>query len=298
MNLRDLEAFMAVVDTGSIGAAARRLNLTQPAVTRRVQNLEQDLGAPLLRRESKPPRLTIDGEIVAVSGRQVLRAVDDLRAGVAAEGEPNGQLRLGVAQAVGDLALGKPIGALRAAYPQLAVQLVSGWTRTLLAQVGGGGLDAAAILLREGVAPPADVAGHPVSREEIVVVAAKRLALPPAARLSDLRGHAWVLNPEGCGYRTAIRRALEREGAAFTVAVDIIGLDPQLSTVAEGVGLGLVPKRVLATSRFRDVLQAVALEDFQFGVTIWVVGGRALGRLAAPVTCFRDALAAALAVDA
>ena len=133
MNLRDLEAFMAVVDTGSIGAAARRLNLTQPAVTRRVQNLEQDLGAPLLRRESKPPRLTIDGEIVAVSGRQVLRAVDDLRAGVAAEGEPIGQLRLGVAQAVGDLALGKPIGALRAAYPQLAVQLVSGWTRTLLA---------------------------------------------------------------------------------------------------------------------------------------------------------------------
>ena len=56
-----------------------------------------------------------------------------------------------------------------------------------------------------------------------------------------------------------------------------------------------MPKRVLATSRFRDVLQAVALEDFRFGVTIWVVAGRALGRLAAPVACFRDALAAALA---
>ena len=56
MNIPDLDAFIAVVETGSIGGAARRLNLTQPGVTRRVQALEQTLGTALLDRRSKPPR--------------------------------------------------------------------------------------------------------------------------------------------------------------------------------------------------------------------------------------------------
>ncbi|OXH82922.1 LysR family transcriptional regulator, partial [Burkholderia multivorans] len=54
MNTRDLQAFVAVVDSGSMVAAATRLHLTQPGLTRRVQNLETLLGVPLLDRQSKP----------------------------------------------------------------------------------------------------------------------------------------------------------------------------------------------------------------------------------------------------
>jgi len=61
MNTRDIEAFLAVVDTGSIVGAAQRLNLTQPGVTRRVQNLEQNLGIDLLDRQSKPLKPTAAG---------------------------------------------------------------------------------------------------------------------------------------------------------------------------------------------------------------------------------------------
>jgi DNA-binding transcriptional LysR family regulator len=52
MNIHDLEAFVAVVETGSIVGASARLNLTQPGVTRRVQNLEEQLATPLLDRQS------------------------------------------------------------------------------------------------------------------------------------------------------------------------------------------------------------------------------------------------------
>jgi DNA-binding transcriptional LysR family regulator len=58
MNIHDLEAFVAVVETGSIVGASARLNLMQPGVTRRVQNLEERLGAALLDRQSKPLKLT------------------------------------------------------------------------------------------------------------------------------------------------------------------------------------------------------------------------------------------------
>ena len=61
MNTHDLVAFVAVVETGSIVAASARLNLTQPGVTRRIQNLEEMLGAQLLDRLSKPLKPTAAG---------------------------------------------------------------------------------------------------------------------------------------------------------------------------------------------------------------------------------------------
>ncbi|HTE48267.1 MAG TPA: LysR family transcriptional regulator, partial [Gemmatimonadaceae bacterium] len=105
MNIHDLEAFIAVVETGSIGAAARRLNLTQPGVTRRVQVLEQTLGTPLLDRRSKPPRLTTAGHAAYDHARRVALAVHDMTTALEPNGEPHGPFRIGVSVGLGDLAL-------------------------------------------------------------------------------------------------------------------------------------------------------------------------------------------------
>lgn len=61
MNLDDLQAFVAAVETGSVGRAALRLNLTQPAVSRRIQRLEEALDTTLLDRDSKPAKPTPAG---------------------------------------------------------------------------------------------------------------------------------------------------------------------------------------------------------------------------------------------
>lgn len=296
MNLHDLDAFLAVVETGSVGSAGRKLNLTQPAVTRRIQNLERQLETTLLYRDSKPLRLTSAGETVVIAGRHVRRAVDDLRAALAADGEPVGLLRLGLAQAIGEMALGAPIGALRRAYPRLTLTLHSGWTGTLLKQLAVEALDAAALLLPAGAEPPPDFSASAVSSEQICIAAARDVVLPETVRMRDLAGHPWVVSPEGCGYRRAIGRALQRHGLPFVVAVDIVGAELQLSAVAEGAGLGLVPVRVLAQSRWRERVRPLAMADFAFDVTIWVVARPHIGRLAAPIRQFgetlRDALAA------
>jgi DNA-binding transcriptional LysR family regulator len=61
LNTRDLEAFVAVVESGSMVRAAEKLHLTQPGLTRRVQNLESTLGNELLDRQSKPLKPTAAG---------------------------------------------------------------------------------------------------------------------------------------------------------------------------------------------------------------------------------------------
>jgi DNA-binding transcriptional LysR family regulator len=294
MNLHELEAFVAVVETGSVGAAAARLRLTQPAVTRRLQALETDLGTRLLDRETRPPRLTADGRAVLDRARLLLRGIDDLRASVTPDAGPCGELRLGVTPGVSDLALGKPIGALRREFPQLALRLHSPWSNALLSDLRAGTVDAAAVLLPAGRTPPADLAGTSIGGDQVKVAASRRLRLPPRPRLADLAGQPWVLSPEGCYYHTSIGRAMTRANLPFQVAVDLFGPEQQLALVAEGIGLGLLPARVIARSRHRRALKTLDIVDFDLAVDLWVLHKPPLGRLAPAVECFSAALAEGL----
>lgn len=294
MNLHDLQTFVAVVDNGSVGAAAARLRLTQPAVTRRLQALETDLGTRLLDRETRPPRLTADGRAVLEQARRLLRGVDDLRASVTDGAVPNGELRLGVTPGVSDLALGKPIGALRREFPQLSLRLHSPWSNELLAALRAGTVDAAAVLLPAGRPPPPDLVATSVGADQVKVVASRRLRLPARPHLADLANEPWVLSPEGCYYRTAIGRAMARANLPFRVAVDLFGPELQLALVAEGIGLGLLPARVIGRSRHRRALALIDVADFAIEVGIWVLHKPQLGRLAPAVERFGAALAEGL----
>ena len=99
MNTHDLVAFVAVVETGSIVAASARLNLTQPGVTRRIQNLEELLGTQLLDRLSKPLKPTSAGHAAYEHGRRD-PTYDTLRKLVEAAGE---RLQLDAASPRSDL---------------------------------------------------------------------------------------------------------------------------------------------------------------------------------------------------
>ncbi|WP_164163011.1 LysR family transcriptional regulator, partial [Stenotrophomonas maltophilia] len=85
-----------VVETGSIMAAAARLNLTQPGVTRRVQNLEEQLGTTLFERPAKPLRPTLAGREAYEHGRRVIQSIEELRGSAAPNGSIRGELRVGV----------------------------------------------------------------------------------------------------------------------------------------------------------------------------------------------------------
>src|SRR5258708_22905705 len=96
MNLQDVEAFVAVAETGSVNRAAARLNLTQPATTRRIQNFEAAIGgAPLFDRSVKPAVLTALGRHVLEQCRRVLVPVAQLEASRTRAAHPAGHLKMG-----------------------------------------------------------------------------------------------------------------------------------------------------------------------------------------------------------
>jgi DNA-binding transcriptional LysR family regulator len=276
MNTRDLQAFVAVVESGSMVRAAEKLFLTQPGLTRRVQNLETMLGTELLDRQSKPLKPTAAGNEVYGLARTVLRAVDDLMAVASPDSESTGELRIGVPPFLSELALERPVDRLRSA---------------LLQNVERGAVDAAVVLLPIGIPLPEAMTATRLGDKRAIVVAPRSFGLPDEpTTLAELSRHPWVLNQDGCGMRSALSRAMSSAGLQFNVAVEAFGSELQLSLVARGMGIGLAVPEMLERSAYRESLQRIDVTDFHNVLNVWLVHGMLPGRLVRPVALMHDAL--------
>ncbi|MGR9169702.1 LysR family transcriptional regulator [Rhizobium sp. KDH_Rht_773_N] len=290
MNIHDLEAFVAVVETGSIVAASAQINLTQPGITRRIQNLEDSLGTILLDRQSKPLKPTAAGREAYEHGRRVLRSLDDLKAGVSPGGAVRGEFRLGIMPYLSEAALAVPLDRLRSRFPELTLRIVSGWSLHLMEQVARSGLDAVAVCLADGVNPPDDLVAENIGSHSVLLVASPSLGVPKAAKLEELSRFAFVMNETGCGFRAYIRHRFESARLPFQVAVEALSADLRLSLVARGLGIGIVTPAALAGSPWRHQVDVIDSVDFQPKVNAWVLHRPPAGRLAQPIATFTEAL--------
>jgi DNA-binding transcriptional LysR family regulator len=299
LNTHDLQAFVAVVESESMVRASEKLFLTQPGLTRRVQNLEKMLGLELLDRQSTPLKPTAAGNEVYALARTVLRAVDDLMAVASPDNEPTGEFNIGVPPFLSELALEQPIDRLRAAFPKLTLRVTAGWSPGLLQNVERGKVDAAIVLLPDAAVIPEGLTSTLLAHKPTVVVAPRALGLADkSATLAELSEHPWVLNQDGCGMRSALSRAMVTAGLPFHVAVEAFGSELQLSLVARGLGVGLAAPEVLARSPHHEALQIVDVPEFRSGLNVWLVHGALPSRLVRPVALIQDALTDELKKDA
>lgn len=299
MNISDIETFVAVAEAGSVNRAARRLNLTQPAVTRRLQSFEASLSdAVLLDRRAKPPVLTPLGRQVLESCRRVLKAVDELKAS-SFPGEPTGEFRIGIAHGLAEVMLSSPLDALRQRYPRVRLRINANWTIWLVQEIRSGALDCAIALIDDHTRLPPGVNAVALGVEKLVIVAGRDLPLPTAhrpMRLQDLAGHGWILNPLGCGYRSAVQRVFDREGLALDVAAEVFGHDLQLSLVARGAGLTLAPRGKFEAASDRRRLRIVKVRDLELQSTVALLDGGSLGNFAGLVDWLHGRVAALVAI--
>ncbi|MFM8749600.1 LysR family transcriptional regulator [Rhabdaerophilum sp.] len=301
MNLQDIQAFVAVAETGSVNRAALRLNLTQPAVTRRIQSFEAALGDGLVfDRTVKPAILTAAGRHVLEHCRRVLSAVAELESCALSAADPSGELRIGVAHGLGEMVLTTPLDAIRRKFPRIRLQVSSNWSAGLIGDLRGGSLDCAIGLLTEAHNIPVGLAASPLGAEQVVIVSASRTPTRRDGtpwRLRELAGESWYLNPPGCGCRAALGRALDRQQVPLTIAAEIFGEDLQLSLIAHAGGLGLVPARLFAHSPHRHGLQILEVADFVVPATVSLIRSALPGRFDPAITLLVDELRAKLSLS-
>ncbi|MFU2169181.1 LysR family transcriptional regulator [Klebsiella grimontii] len=285
MRIDDIDALLATVQFSSLNQAAEYLGITQSAITRRLQRLEQTLNVTLLERQTRPLTLTAAGHRVYEQCLSIKRETKKLYGLLDPEAEPHGILRLGVPQSVAEIALQPALTALRQQFPALRPQVTCGWSGLLQKRLESVELDGVLAMGPEQQRFAEGYGGRLLCPLDIAVIAAKSWRLHAGA-LRDCAEKGWVLNPDGCGLRAGLIRELQSQGLRLALNVETAGAQLQISLVAQGLGLGLVPRAALAASPWRDEVTILTLADFQPEVHLWLVHAQNLANLSQPLTFF------------
>jgi len=155
MNLRHLEHWLALADTGSFSRAAEKLHITQSALSRSIQALEEDLGGPLVDRVGKKNELTPLGRSVLERARRIVHESQELKQGAALLQQGGlGALRVGLGSGPGAMLMTPWLVYMAQHHPTVQVTVSRGSTELQLTQLRERQLDALVVDVRRVEAAP------------------------------------------------------------------------------------------------------------------------------------------------
>ena len=182
MDIRRLKTFLAVCETGSLSRAAERLHISQPALTRRIQELESEYGAVLFERAKKGMTPTEAGLLLQVRARQIVNLDNAVRHELESTGAGlAGMVRIGCVETNAAHALARWLRSWRHLHPRSQVEIYAADSDDLKAHLDAGTIDAAVLLAPVEAAKYQNVPlaekevwgvtvhkGHPLARETAV----------------------------------------------------------------------------------------------------------------------------------
>lgn len=273
LDIETLRLIVAVDDTGSLSAAARQRDLSQPSASARVRALESRWQLTLLERSPRGSTLTTDGRAVVAWSRQVLHEVDTMRAGLASlRGAKRGEVRIAASLTIAEHILPRWLGELRErmeVHPQLHVvnsDRVADMVHSQLADIG---------FIESATGAPG-LAHRVVGVDRLVVVvhpghewARRRTPLGAEALVRA----EWVLREEGSGTRATFERAL---GVVPTVALQAGSTTALMGAVRAGLGPAVISERAVAAQvEVGDLVVVPTTLDLERPLTaVWRKGSR------------------------
>jgi DNA-binding transcriptional LysR family regulator len=273
----ELQALVALAETGSMERAANDLYLTPSALTRRIQRLELELGAVLLDRHFKPPKLTRAGFEVLEKSRVILTSLSELKTSTSGTAIPVGPFRLGLSHALARPEISNVIIELGKQFPLLQPSIGNDVSCQLLERLRLGELDGALVVLPREKILPDGLEGVTLADDTMRVVQARTSTRSGSWKCPEFYRRNWVLNPAGCMVREEIKNRVEGLGAPLMVAAELHNPDLQLSLIAGNVGVGLLQTSFLRTHSLRSRLRIIEHPNFNISIRIAFFRARHLG---------------------
>jgi DNA-binding transcriptional LysR family regulator len=240
MDIRELRSFVLLAEQLHFGRAARLMNLSQPALTKQIRRMEEDLGSPLFERGKRGTSLSTFGERFLRDARVTLRSFDELldRGKRAALGEM-GRLNLGFGFPTFEL-VPRLIVRLRKVAPGIEVSLRDMSTAEQIAALNAKEIDLGFVR----VPAPKQFRTLPVVRDRLALVSSAMSALPGNAGLADCRDEPFVALSEerAPGFHHHMVAMCGRHGFHPRVVQQVPELTTALALVRAGLGVAVIPE--------------------------------------------------------
>ncbi len=291
-DLADLRAFLAVADLGSFRAASESMHLSQSALSRRVDKLEDALGVLLLTRTTRRVELTTVGRGFVPKARNVINELESALLGVAETSERiSGQITVACVPSAVAYFLPAVIREYHMKYPMIRVRLVDESSSELLLSVTRGEADFGLTYI--GV-NDADIEFESLVSDPFVVACSRAhpFAKRSWIRWKDLDGEPYIALAQGSGNRLLLDQHLVNSKHAPRWYCEVRHVPALVSLVEAGAGVGVVPRLAMPFTPHSDLV-SIPLRDPSITRDLGIIKrrGRALG---AAAQLFHDLLVSSI----
>ncbi len=249
MDTQCLAAFVEVAETGSFTQAAERLHLSQPAISKRVTTLEEQIGQSLFDRVGRSISLTDAGRTLLPYARKALQDIEDARRALSQlDGQVSGRLSIGTSHHIGLHRLPPVLSQFTREFPQVDLDIHFMDSEVACQAVVAGKLELGIVTLPTQALP--QLRSRLVWPDPLVVVVAPAhpLAHRKQVSLTQLADHPAVLPDEATYTHRIVTAALEREGVRPHVRLATNYLETLKMLVSIGLGWSVLPESMLDAS--------------------------------------------------
>jgi DNA-binding transcriptional LysR family regulator len=291
--LRHFEAFVAVARDQSISAAADRLSLSQPALSKQIAELERDLGVQLFERRARGVVATEAAKQLLPYARRITFAVSEAeREAFDIQGLKSGRVVIGASTTIADYLLPPALALFIQRFPGVSVSLRVGNTRDVARLVQE---ELCEIGLVEGPTDELNIDARPFFEDELLIVAAPGhpLLSKKSISLVDALAYGLVLREPGSGTRAVFEEAIRAAGAHFNEVATLGSNEAVKRGVRLRLGIGVVSRLAVSDELEAGLLEEVKVDGLrmQRPLTRLIRTGRTAGRaLRALVSALDDSL--------
>jgi LysR family transcriptional regulator, nitrogen assimilation regulatory protein len=251
MELRSLHYFVRIAELGSITRASAHLQIAQPALTRHIQRLEDELDAALFTRANRGVRLTEAGQKLLDSAQRILRDVeragDEIRAHNA---HPSGKIILGVTPPLCPVVAPELFARMREHYPLIELKVVHAGTARLEEFIVAGLVDLALMTM---ISRSRLIALTRLAEEEMVLATRPGARPPGIVSAEELNRTPLIL---GDGMRASLDVLLSGRGIALRVETELDDHETIRLMVQQGVGASILPHSSVYRECARGLVEA------------------------------------------
>ncbi|MBH2035650.1 MAG: LysR family transcriptional regulator [Pseudomonadales bacterium] len=260
MDLASLNAFIAIAETGSFSLAGERLHLTQPAISKRIAGLEQQLKVRLFDRLGREINLTEAGRALLPRAYQILGVLDDTRRALSnLSGEVTGRLTLATSHHIGLHRLPPLLRAFTRAHPQVALDIQFLDSEVAYEEVLHGRAELAVITLAPETREPVRAVGVWDDPLDFVAAPEHPLACIGPVTLADVARHPAVFPGGNTFTHHIVRRLFEAEGLTPNIGMSTNYLETIKMMVSIGLAWSVLPRTMLDEQVARLPLAGIQL---------------------------------------
>lgn len=241
MDLSHLRALLAVIQTGTLSKAADMLGLTQPAVSRQIRLLEEELGEKLFFRHGRGMTPSDTARRIALRAAAGLRELDAISRDVSEQREaPSGLVFLGLTPTIAKMAIVPIMGIIKQRYPAIRLRFSTAFSGYLLDWLHRGKVDMCVLY---DPARHHSISVQPLLREELILVAAahRRMSLTRPIDFQTIAKEPLLLPSSRHGIRMIVERQAELLGVELDVVVEADSFQVLRDLVVAGHGSTILP---------------------------------------------------------